>query len=117
MHRGHRAERVDEEHGADDNRCHAHRFSDFKIGTQNRIFIISMHFVIIFDVIDKVNRIVDGDAEYHRHDRHRHHIELEAEITHNAGEDDDWRDIRDHSDESRPNAHKHEDEHCGDHDE
>ena len=117
MHRVHRTERVDEEHGADDNRRHAHRLSDFKIRAQNRVFIISVHFVIIFDVIDKVDRIVDGDTEYHRHNRHRHHIEPEAEIAHNSRKDDDRRDVRDHSDKPRSNAHKHEDEHSRDHNE
>ena len=70
--------------------------------------IIARRFVFKFDVIRKVDRIVDRNAEYHRHNRHREHIERISEKAHESADEQYRGGVRDHADKSRMDARKHD---------
>ena len=70
--------------------------------------IIARRLVFKFDVIRKVDRIVNRDAEYHRHNRHREHIERISEKAHESADEQYRCGVRDHGDKSRMYARKHD---------
>ena len=114
MERAHGAEDEHEEHRAKNEGGHAHGLSDFAVRELERLPVAARAFKSVFDVVVHVNGVVDGDAQDHRHYKHRYHVERQARIAHDASNQEYWRDIWDHSDEARLDAPECKNHHDGD---
>ena len=71
----HGAEDEYEEHGAQNEGGHAHGLADFAIREQQRLPVTARFFIAILDVVIHVDGVIDSDAQDHRHNEHRYHVE------------------------------------------